>query len=309
MELLTLLQTAVDPQEVAQQMDSMRVVTHEFAQTLVTEPETALRQLGNDAIQFGIKVLAALAIYVVGAWLIRRVKKLLLRIFSKRNTDKTLSSFIISFVSTMMTVLLIVITISTLGVNTTSLAALLAAGGMAIGMALSGTVQNFAGGIMLLAFKPFKVGDFIEAQGFTGTVTEVSIVNTKLTTTDNKAIIIPNGALSNGNINNYSRFPLRRLEWQIGLEYGTDSAACMELLLTLLKADKRVLDASTPGAADPFVALSSLDDSAVVFVVRGWVRSNDYWAVFYDFNNVVYTELPKKGFNFPFPQLDVHLPS
>lgn len=305
--LFSILQTSIDPEVVAEQLDSARHVTAEFVEVLTTEPETAFRQLGEETIHFGLKVLAALVIYFVGAWIVRWIKNVLRRFFERRQTDKTLVTFVSSFTSVALSFLLLLVVISTLGVNTTSLAALLAAGGVAIGMALSGTVQNFAGGIMILAFKPFKVGDFIEAQGYTGTVTEISIVNTKLTTIDNRAIILPNGALSNGNINNYSKNPLRRVEWKISLEYGVDSKRCMETLRALLKEDARILDASTAEADEPFVALFSMDDSAIVFVVRAWVKTEDYWSVFYDFNNVFYTELPKRGFAFPFPQLDVHL--
>ena len=174
-------------------------------------------------------------------------------------------------------------------------------------MALSGTVQNFAGGIMLLIFKPFKVGDFIEAQGFMGTVAEVNIVSTKLITVDNRVVILPNGAVSNGNINNISQKPLRRVDWTVNVEYGSDVKECMDVLTGLLKADERVLDASTEGAADPFVAVSGLTDSHVTFTVRGWVKSPDYWGVFFDINKAIYVELPAHGIKFPFQQVDVHL--
>ena len=193
-----------------------------FAETLATDPEAALHQLVHDGIEFGLKVLAALAIYIVGAWIIRRVKKAQKKRFERRHTDPTLASFTQSFTSVVLTVLILVLAISALGINTTSLAALLAAGGMAIGMALSGTLQNFAGGIMLLAFKPFRVGDFIEAQGYSGTVTELTIVSTHITLPDNRRVIMPNGVLSNGSINNYTRNPLRRIEWNIGFAYGAD---------------------------------------------------------------------------------------
>ncbi len=305
--LVFLLQTTVDSKELAERMDSIRRVSHNFAQTLVTDPDTALKQLGQDAIDFGLKVLAALAIYFIGIWVIGRIKKVLAQMFTRRKTDKTLASFVTSFISFTLTVLLVVMTVSALGVNTTSLAALLAAGGMAIGMALSGTVQNFAGGIMLLAFKPFKVGDFIEAQGFAGTVAEMTIVSTKLTLPDNRYVSLPNGSLSNGTINNYTRNPYRRVEWKISLAYGTDAQACRDLLLKLLKEDKRVLDSTTKGAGDPMTALLSLDDSAIVFVVRGWVKPADYWDVFFDYNQRAYTVLPENGFGFPFPQMDVHI--
>ena len=158
---------------------------------------------------------------------------------------------------------------------------------------------------MILAFKPFKAGDYIEAQGYEGTVTAVSIVSTTITTYDNKAVILPNGTLFNGNISNYSRFPLRRVDWKIGVEYGTDSGKCIGRLLELVKSDPRVLDSGTPGAADPTVTLSELGDSAVVFSVKAWVKTEDYWGVLFDYNKKVYDELPKAGIDFPFPQMDV----
>lgn len=302
------LQTAApSAEEIASRADSAKVTIEQFAENLAKDPSTTLQNLGESAIHFGFKVLAAIAIYAIGAWLIRKIKGMLGRFFRRKDTDKALASFVTSFTSITLTVILIIVTVGTLGINTTSLAALLAAGGMAIGMALSGTVQNFAGGIMILAFKPFKAGDFIEAQGYSGTVTAVSITSTSLVTTDNRTIIIPNGALFNGSINNYSRNPVRRVEWNISVEYGTDAKACADNLLRLIKADTRVIDSTTPGAADPSVVLSQLGDSAIVFLVKAWVKREDYWDVLYDYNSTVYTELPKLGISFPFPQLDVHL--
>ena len=287
--------------------DSLRQVTETIIQKVQEDPNAFWTQLLHNAITFGIKVVIALIIYIIGAWLIKRVKKLLLRIFERRDTERTLASFVSSLVSISMTVLLIIITVSTLGVDTTSLAALLAAGGMAIGMAMSGTVQNFAGGIMLLVFKPFKVGDFITAQGFSGTVTDVSIVSTKIVSTDNHVVIIPNGTLSNGNIDNYSANPLRRVDVEISVAYGSDADRCIETILNIVHDDKRIIDAQTPGAADPFVALSSLNASDITFVVRVWVHTPDYWNVRFDLNKSLYTQLPQQGFEFAYPHMDVTL--
>ncbi len=287
--------------------DSLRQVTETIIQKVQEDPNAFWTQLLHNAITFGIKVVIALIIYIIGAWLIKRVKKLLLRIFERRDTERTLASFVSSLVSISMTVLLIIITVSTLGVDTTSLAALLAAGGMAIGMAMSGTVQNFAGGIMLLVFKPFKVGDFITAQGFSGTVTDVSIVSTKIVSTDNHIVVIPNGTLSNGNIDNYSANPLRRVDLEISVAYGADADRCIETILDIVHGDKRIIDAQTPGAADPFVALSSLNASDITFVVRVWVHTPDYWNVRFDLNKSLYTQLPQQGFEFAYPHMDVTL--
>ena len=287
--------------------DSLRQVTETIIQKAQEDPNAFWTQLLHNAITFGIKVVIALIIYIIGAWLIKRVKKLLLRIFERRDTERTLASFVSSLVSISMTVLLIIITVSTLGVDTTSLAALLAAGGMAIGMAMSGTVQNFAGGIMLLVFKPFKVGDFITAQGFSGTVTDVSIVSTKIVSTDNHIVVIPNGTLSNGNIDNYSTNPLRRVDLEISVAYGADADRCIETILDIVHGNKRIIDAQTPGAADPFVALSSLNASDITFVVRVWVHTPDYWNVRFDLNKSLYTQLPQQGFEFAYPHMDVTL--
>jgi small conductance mechanosensitive channel len=204
---------------------------------------------------------------------------------------------------------LIVITIGTLGINTTSLAALLAAGGMAIGMALSGAVSNFAGGLMILVFKPFKAGDFINAQGYSGTVREVSIVNTKIVTPDNRVIIIPNGALSNGNIDNHSTQNIRRMDIELNMAYDTDADKCIAAILAILNSDPRVLDAGTEGASDPISVISSLNDSTVTFLARVWVNSADYWQVKFDLNKTLFTELPKQGFTFEYPHMNISINS
>ena len=278
-----------------------------FVEKVTTTPaDVLLKELGSDALQFGLKVLAALAIYFIGAWVIKRIKKLLGNIFERRKTDKAIASFTMSLVSISLTILLIILTVGTLGVNTTSLAAILAAGGMAIGMALSGTVQNFAGGIMLLVFKPFKAGDFIETQGFSGTVSEVNIVSTKLTTTDNRVIVLPNGSLSSGTINNISQNPIRRLEWKIGVEYGSNIDQTRKVILGILNADARVLHGKD-APDEPNVKLSGLLDSSVEIQARCWVRTDDYWDLLWEVNELIYNELPKNGIDFPFPQLDVHL--
>lgn len=295
--------------DVTSKVDSVKAAANDFAELLVTDPAAAAHQVAVDAIHFGLKLLLAIVIYIIGIWLIGLIKKALKRLFESRGTDKTVASFVSSFTSVVLTVTLIVITIGTLGVNTTSLAALLAGGGVAIGMALSGTLQNFSGGLLILAFKPFKVGDFIEAQGYAGTVTEMSIVSTRLTLPDNRSVTIPHGPLANGNINNYTRNPFRRLEWKVGLEYGVDAEACKAKLLEIAKADGRVLDASVPGAQAPMAAVLSLESSSVVFVLRAWVRNGDYWDVYFDVNDAIYQQLPQAGFGFPFPQMDIHVKS
>lgn len=302
--------------------DSIRAVTENIIKQATTDPESFWHGVLDSAIHFGLKVLVAFVIYLIGAWLIKRVKRLLVRVFERRHTERTLATFISSLVSITLTVLLVLATIGTLGVDTTSFAALLTAGGMAIGMALSGTVQNFAGGIMLLIFRPFKAGDFVTASGVSGTVMEVTIVSTKVLTPDNRVVVLPNGALFSSNIENVSAQPLRRVNWTVSVEYGSDAEKCMEAILEIVRSDKRILTSAdqrpktnsrsavnTDGLPipDPFVALASLNENDISFVVRAWVHKEDYWNVFYDLNLRFYTELPQRGFNFAFPHMDVNI--
>ena len=327
--LAILLQVAAPTaEEIQQRRDSI----HEGAKMMIAyakeNPEDFWQEVLDKLAHFGIQLLIAILIFVVGWWLIKLVQRALKRIFTRHRVEPTLASFINSFVSITLTVVLIVISIGTLGVNTTSIAALLAAGGMAVGMALSGTLQNFAGGLMLLAFKPFKAGDFIEAQGHAGTVIEVNITATKILTKDNRVVILPNGFLSNGTINNFSGRPLRRVEWEVSVSYGVDAAACKEAIMAIINSDKRVLQADTNmnklykelhitqyqlstvnyrmnAIPAPFVALKSLNSSDITFVARAWVRGDDYWDVFFDLQERFYTELPPQGFTFAYPHIEL----
>jgi small conductance mechanosensitive channel len=184
----------------------------------------------------------------------------------------------------------------------TSFVAILGAASLAVGMALSGTLQNFAGGVMILIFKPFKVGDVIEAQGYTGGVADIQIFNTILKTPDNKTIIIPNGGLSTGSMVNYSTEARRRVDWTVGIGYGDDADKAKEVLLGMLNDDSRILKDPAP-----FIAISALADSSVNFTVRAWVEAPNYWGVFFDLNKRVYKEFGKHGLNIPFPQMDIHV--
>ena len=303
--------------------DSIRQVTQQILQQAQTDPQTFWQGVLDSALRFGLKVLIALLIYIVGAWAIRYITKLLNKVFERRHTERTLASFISSFVSISLTVLLFLATIGTLGVDTTSFAALLTAGGMAIGMALSGTVQNFAGGIMLLIFRPFKAGDFIKAGGESGTVMEVTIVSTKILTPDNKVIILPNGSLFSSNIENVSAQPLRRIDWTISVEYGVDAQKCIDAIQEILHSDSRILTSADPRPAvhdrsgvavstktpipDPYVALASLNENDISFVAKAWVHTDDYWNTFYDLNLRFYTELPPQGFGFAYPHMDINI--
>lgn len=302
--MFRLLQTDIPP--VLSLSDSLRVATESMVASLKDDPGTFFQELGKDAIHFSIKVVAALLIFIVGIWLIRWVKKMMSRSFQRKNTEKTVASFVTSITGISLTVLLIVIAISTLGINTTSLAAVLAAGGVAIGVSMSGTLQNFAGGLMVLIFKPFKVGDYIDAQGCSGTVAEVTMVNTKLRTVDNRVIVVPNGSLINGNIDNYSVNPVRRIDWNINVEYGSDVDVCMDTLTGIIKADSRVLAADESlGSDNPSVFLSSLNHDDISFTLRAWTRSENYWNLLYDINKVIYKRLPEAGISFASKRLDV----
>lgn len=279
-----------------------------IAEKLQTTPaDVIISDLLSKAVTFGVMLLAAIAIYTFGIWLIRKISRLLKRVFENRKTDPVIASFIQSIISIAMTIMLTIITVGALGVDTTALAALLAGGGMAIGMALNGTVQNFAGGIMILAFRPFKSGDYIKYEEFEGTVTEVNIVNTKLTTADNRTIIIPNGALSNGTIYNFTHNKVRRVEWLIDVEYGTDVEKTKELLQDLLDDDPRILTKETGAPADPFIGLNNLASSSIQIVAKVWVNKSDYWPVKFLMNERIYQEFPKNGINFPYQKLDINI--
>lgn len=291
--------------------DSLNAIEREIAAVVNTLSNSSASEVAlgivDSGVRFCLKVAAAILIYIAGAWLIRKIRKLISKAFERKKTDATLASFTLSITSISLTIILILITVGTLGIDTSSIAALLTGGGVAIGLALNGTVQNFAGGIMILIFKPFKAGDFIEAQGHSGTVTEVTITSTKLTTTDNRVIVIPNGILSNDVINNYSTRELRRIDLAIGVEYGSSSTETKQLLTDILKKETRILNVSSGAPTDPFVALSALNDSAVEFIIKVWVKNDDYWDVKYAITEEIYNELPKHGIMFPFPQLDVNI--
>ena len=253
-------------------------------------------------VPFGIKLVVAIVVLLLGRWVIKLIKKGLTRIMERRKADPSLSSFLMSLVSVLLTFLLIIAIVGILGVNTSSLVALLASAGLAIGMALSGTLQNFAGGVMIMLFKPFKVGDFISAQGYEGVVNEIQIFNTHVLTPDNKEVILPNGSLSTGAMTNFSKQGTRRVDWSFSIAYGDDYDKAKLLLLRLCDEDGRIQ--KTP---QPFVELGKLNDSSVDITVRVWVDAADYWAVFFSMNEKVYKAFATEGLSIPFPQMDVHM--
>ncbi len=327
--------------------------------------DDAITKIANGIVNFGFKLLIAILVFYVGRFIIRKLYKGTLNVMTKRRMDPSLTTFVLSLIKMVLYFILIITIIGILGIETSSFLALFASAGVAIGMALSGTLQNFAGGVLILLLKPYKVGDYIETQGYSGTVKSIQLFSTVINTVDNKAIIIPNGGLSTGTINNFSLENYRRVDWNIGLSYDTDYAKAKETILAMLAEDDRVVkefieddkdyiednrDHENNSSVDdiehpslykrikrrfhrrttvihqsltediemnaaiplkinraPFVGLSEMGDSSITITVRAWTHSSNYWPLFFHFNERFYTELPQKGFAFPFPQLDVHL--
>lgn len=263
--------------------------------------ELIIEKLIDQCINVGKNILAAILVYIVGRFLISLLKRMMTSMMERRKVEASIQSFLHSVVNILLNILLIIAVIGALGVNTTSFAALLASAGVAIGMALSGNLQNFAGGLIVLLFKPYKVGDWIEAQGVSGTVSEIQIMHTLLTTIDNKVVYVPNGAMSSGTIINYSRKDTRRIEWIVGVDYGEDIDKVKTIINTLIANDQRILK-----EPEPFVALHALDSSSVNITIRVWVATQDYWNVYFEMNKNIYDEFNRQGVNFPFPQLTIH---
>ena len=259
-------------------------------------------KLLEGALVVGLKIVAALVIYYLGRWVVRRVMKLMDKVYEKKSVEKSLRSFLSGVVKVLLYVVIVLIIIQVLGINTTSLVAMIASAGLAIGMALSGTLQNFAGGVMILLLRPYRIGDYIDAQGEEGTVTKIGLFSTEIVTVDNRIIYIPNSTISTSVIDNYSTSEMRRVDWTVSVEYGSDPEKVRQVLVDMLKSDSRV-------AADPapVVFLVNLADSSVQFSARAWCKNGDYWGLKFDIQERIYVELPKNGINFPFPQLDVNL--
>ncbi len=247
-------------------------------------------------------LLLALAVLLIGLWLIKRVTNLMNKTLQKSSTDPTLAKFLGSLVGIVLKALLFISVASMIGIETTSFVAILGAAGLAIGLALQGSLSNFAGGVLVLIFRPYKVGDFIEAQGVTGTVNEIQIFNTIINTGDNKRLIVPNGAISNGIITNFSAESTRRVDFVFGIGYDDDIAKAKATLLRVLGEDDRIF--SDP---EPFVVVSELADSSVNFTVRVWAQASDYWGVFFATTEKVKIAFDQEGISIPYPQQDLHL--
>lgn len=263
--------------------------------------EQIIDRLVNWSIEVGKDIIAAVLIYIIGRFVIKQISRLLAKILEKRKLEISVQTFLRSLVSLLLNLVLAFAIISKLGVETTSLAALLASAGVAVGMALSGNLSNFAGGLIILIFKPYKVGDYIETNDASGTVKEIQIFHTILTTLDNKIIYVPNGTLSSDAVTNYSRQVTRRAEWVFGVEYGEDYERVKAVLERIIAADDRILKEPAP-----FIGLGALSASSVDIKVRVWTKSSDYWDVYFDMNRIVYATFNKEGIGFPFPQLTVH---
>lgn len=337
--------------------------------------DDAITKIANSMVDFAFKLMIAILIFYIGRFIIRKIYKMTLNVMTRRKMDPSLTTFVLSLVKMVLYFILIITIIGILGIETSSFLAIFASAGVAMGMALSGTLQNFAGGVLILLLKPYKVGDYIEAQGYAGTVKSIQLFSTVINTIDNKAIIIPNGGLSTSSINNYSLENYRRVDWNISLSYDTDYDKAEKAIMDIILSDDRVvrkyieddieirreieemkcretpelckeaegnpdeevkkhwysrlmphlrkkkkairrslsedieMNASIPRKIEraPFVGLSEMGDSAIVITVRAWTQSSFYWPLFFDLNRRFFTELPKQGFSFPFPQLDVHL--
>jgi len=258
--------------------------------------EKYLELIKNLLIEYSPKVLTALFILIIGLFIIQMIIKMSNKLMEKRNVDKTLQKFLANLLGWTLKILLFVSVVAKLGVETTSFAAILAAAGLAIGLALQGSLSNFAGGALIMIFKPFKIGEIIEAQGELGVVKEIEIFTTKLVGLSNKEIIIPNGALSNGNIINYTSLGTRRVDLVFGVGYDSDIKETKNVLMNILKSHPKILD--TP---EPTVTVLELADSSVNFAVRPWCKTEDYWKVYFDVTEQTKIELDKAGIEIPYP--------
>lgn len=257
----------------------------------------------EEAVKIGMKVLAAIAIYIIGAWVIKKIKRIIRKIMERRNIDPSITSFTLSFTTIALTLMLILMTVDALGINTNSIVALLAGSGLAIGMAFSGSLQNFAGGIMILVFKPFRVGDYVEFQNCTGTISSIEMTSTFIISDNGETIVLPNGTIFNGMLINHSKLCKKRVVWNISVAYGSNIELVRATALALLESNPDVLKEENP----PTVVISNLGDSAVIVSIRCWVEHTNYWKTLYWGYEEIYKSFNAAGIQFPYPQLDVHM--
>ena len=276
---------------------------NQFYLTITSEHlEKVLQKLIDMGLAAGKNIPLAIVVYIAGRFIIKLINRLMLRTFARRKVELSVQTFLKSFINILLTIILIVSVISVLGINTTSIAALLASAGVAVGMALSGNLQNLAGGLIILVFKPYKVGDYIEAQGTQGTVREIQIFHTIVTRPDSTLAYVPNGAMSSGLITNYSRNELRRLDFVVGVDYGVDVSRVEEITRRIVDNNPLVL--SDPA---PFIAVDALAESSVNVLIRVWSKTTDYWKLYYDLRREIYDTYNREGIDFPFPQQTVHI--
>lgn len=267
-----------------------------------TQIDLLLDRLLEFGISAGKHILIAAIVYAIGRAIIGIINRVVARLLNRQHIDPSVQTFLRSMIKILLTILLIISVIGALGINTTSFAALLASAGVAVGMALSGNLQNFAGGLVILLFKPYKVGDWIEAQGVQGSVKEIQIFHTVLVQADNKVVYVPNGSMSTAVVVNYSRLDTRRVEWTIGIDYGEDVDKARAAILEALGREPLIL--TDP---EPTVALGALADSSVNLTVRVWTKTGDYWPVFNNGYRLIYDAFNAKGINFPYPNQTVHI--
>lgn len=267
-----------------------------------TQIDLLLDRLLEFGISAGKHILIAAIVYVIGRAIIGIINRVVARLLNRQHIDPSVQTFLRSMIKILLTILLIISVIGALGINTTSFAALLASAGVAVGMALSGNLQNFAGGLVILLFKPYKVGDWIEAQGVQGSVKEIQIFHTVLVQADNKVVYVPNGSMSTAVVVNYSRLDTRRVEWTIGIDYGEDVDKARAAILEALGREPLIL-----ADPEPTVALGALADSSVNLTVRVWTKTGDYWPVFNNGYRLIYDAFNAKGINFPYPNQTVHI--
>lgn len=266
--------------------------------------EKALNNMMEYAMTLGKNIIVALIIYIVGKFIISKLTAIARKLMQKKGIEPSLFSFLDSLMTISLYLVLLIAVIGVLGIETSSFVALFASAGVAIGMALSGTLQNFAGGVMILLFRPFRVGDFIEAQGYSGTVREIQIFNTILTTVDNQTIIIPNGGLSTGTMKNYSNQPTRRVDINVEVAYGTKPEDVRRILTDICEQDSRIIKTTELKPAMPMISMGA---SSIVIQLRVWTESANYWGVMGDTTEAIYNRLTAAGIEIPFQQIDVHM--
>lgn len=259
-------------------------------------------EFAPTAISFGISLIVALLIFIVGKWLARRISGLVVAAMDKKGVDPTVKQFVGNLTNALLMAMVLVVVLSQLGVETASLIAVLGAAGLAVGLALQGSLSNFASGVLLIVLRPCRVGDYVEAGGCAGTISQIDILATTMVTPDNKVITVPNSCIMGSPIVNYSAMDTRRVDLTLGVSYDADLAQTKQLLLDLLAADQRIL--KDPGVT---VEVVELADSSVNFVVRPWVKKEDYWGVYFDLQREMKLSMDKNGISIPFPQMDLHV--